>query len=259
MFNKNIFIYIAIASTIGTITSIFQFSTVEAQVDTTKEEPTTVTVKNFQFDPPSLTVPNGTKIIFNFEDAGHTVVTAIASMAEPITINNGEGDTDTLPQGEKREVTIMGKPGGVIEYECGMHGQGMAGVIRIQDGTMGGGSDMLVMTLEDWGGVFPNHADRIYNSYSEKFTVASNDIERISIDKSDSQIQDLKSSITANNFFGLNNEYGHPSDCCEIIHHSLSINMGNNGDQDSKTVYWNDAADFPGNLTKIADLIRSLH
>ena len=261
------FLVIAISTIILTTTSIFQFSTVGAQsndnsgfvVDTTVVEPTTVTVKNFEFDRPSLSVPNGTKVIFDFQDPFHTVKTTSASMAEPITINNGEGERDAVPQGEKREVIINGSSGGMIEYECGIHGQGMIGIIRIEEGNIGGGSEMLLITLEDWGGIFPNQVDRVYNSYSGKFTVASNDIERISIDTSDSQIQDLKSNITGNNFFGLNNEYGHPSDCCDIIHHTLSISMGNNGGQDSKTVYWNDAADFPGNLTKIASLIRSLH
>src|SRR3712207_6626146 len=100
------------------------------------------------------------------------------------------------------------------------------------------GLDMLVITLEDWGGIFPNQVERIYNSYSEMFTTAHSDVERISIDKHDSQMQDLKSNITANNFFGLKYEYGHPSDCCDMIHHTLSISMGNFGGQDSKTVYW---------------------
>ena len=259
---------IAISATIGVITSTFQFSTIEAQsnntsslVNTTGVESTTVTVKNFEFDPHILTVSNGAKITFDFQDPFHTVMTTSVSMADPITINNGEGDSDPVPEGEKREVTINGQPGGVIEYQCGIHGPSMSGTIHIEEGAMGEvGSDMLVLTLEDWGGVFPNHEDRIYNSYSEVFTVASNDIERISIDTSDSQIQDLKSNITGNNFFVLNNEYGNPSDCCDIIHHTLSISMGkNDGGQDSKTVYWNDAADFPGALTKIASLVRSLH
>lgn len=121
------------------------------------------------------------------------------------------------------------------------------------------GSDMLVLTLEDWGGIFPNHVDRIYNSYSGILTIAHNNIKQISIDKSDSQIQDLRSNITTNNFFGLNNEYGQPSDCCDLIHHTLSISMGNIGSQDSKTVYWNDGATFPENLTKIASMVRNLH
>ncbi len=256
MDNKNIFLVIAISGIIGTTTSMFQFSSVEAQ---SIAQPPTVTVKNFEFDNPSLTVPNGTKVIFDFQDPFHTVKTTSAIEAEPITINNGGGDSDAVPQGEKREVTINGSSRGVIEYECGIHGPGMSGIIRIAAGDMGGASDTLVITLEDWGGIFPNDVDRIYNSYSEEFTVASDNIHRISIDKTDSQIQDLKGNITASNFFGLNNEYGHPSDCCDIIHHSLSISMGNNGGQDSKTVYWNDAAGFPGNLTKIASLIRSLH
>jgi len=82
------------------------------------------------------------------------------------------------------------------------------------------GSHMFVITLEDWGGIFPNHVDRIYNSYSGMLTIAHDNVEQISIHKYDSQIQNLKSNITANNFFGLNYEYGHPSDCCDLIHHT---------------------------------------
>jgi hypothetical protein len=90
-------------------------------------------------------------------------------------------------------------------------------------------------------------------------TISHEDVERISINKYDTQIQNLKSNITTNNFFGLDSKYGNPSDCCDLIHHTLSINMGDIGGQDSKTVYWNDGVDFPKNLTKIASLIRSLH
>ena len=35
MFNKNIFLYVAIASTIGTATSIFQFNSIDAQSEQT--------------------------------------------------------------------------------------------------------------------------------------------------------------------------------------------------------------------------------
>ena len=35
MFNKNIFLYVAIASTIGTATSIFQFNSINAQSEQT--------------------------------------------------------------------------------------------------------------------------------------------------------------------------------------------------------------------------------
>ena len=261
------FLLIAISVISGIITSSFQLNTIEAKsnntfnlVNTTAGGSTTVTVENFAFEPSILTVPNGTNITFDFQNGIHTVKTISASMADPITINNG-GDFDPVGVGEQREVTINGQPGGVIHYQCGIHEALMSGTIRIEEGAIGEvGSDMLTITLEDWGGFIPIHEDRTYNSYSEVLTIASDEINRISIDKADSQIQDLKDNITANNYFGLNNEYGNPSDCCDIIHHTLSISMGKaDGDQDSKTVYWNDAVDFPGALTKIASLIRNLH
>ena len=144
------FLVIVISTIIGTTTSIFQYSIVEAQsndnssfVDTPIVEPIIVTVKNFAFDHPSLSLPNGTNVIFDFQDPFHTVKTTSASMADPITINNGRGDTDDVPQGEKREVTINGSSGGMIEYECGIHGPSMSGIISIEEGNMEGGSDML--------------------------------------------------------------------------------------------------------------------
>src|SRR5215217_4549216 len=110
MINKNMFLLIAISAIIGTITSTFQFSTIEAQsnntsilVNTTGVESTTVMVKNFEFDPPILTLSNGTTITFDFQDPFHTIMTTSVSMADPITINNGEDESDPVPQGEKRE------------------------------------------------------------------------------------------------------------------------------------------------------------
>jgi hypothetical protein len=266
MVNKKMFLVIAIFAIIEITTFAFEFTTIEAQsrntsspVNITEVESASLVVKNFEFDPPILTLTNSAKITFDFQDSFHSVMTTNASMADPININGGEV-SDPIPVGEKREVTIVGQPGGVIEFQCGIHGPSMSGTIRIKEGTMAEvGSDMLLLSLEDWGGDFPTRQDRIYNSYSGVLTVSSNDIERISIDKSDSQIKDLKSSITANDFFSLNNEYGNPSDCCDIVHHSMSISMGNSdGSHDSKTVYWNDAADFPGALTKIASEIKGL-
>src|SRR5574342_248863 len=136
MINKNMFLVMAISTIMGVTTSIFQYSLVEAQsndnsgfVNTTVVEPIIVTVKNFAFDHPSLSVLNGTKVIFDFQDPFHTVKKTSASMADPITINNGGGDTDDVPQGEKREVTINGSSDGMIEYECGIHGPSMSGII----------------------------------------------------------------------------------------------------------------------------------
>ncbi len=100
----------------------------------TSERPNvfTVAVIDFAFSPNSLTVPNGTTVTFDFQAPLHTVKTSRNSMADPITINNGGGDLDAVPQGQRREVTINGMAGGVIEYHCGIHGPGMSGIIRIE-------------------------------------------------------------------------------------------------------------------------------
>ena len=163
MFYKNIFLYVAIASTIGTATSIFQFNSVDAQ----------------------------------------SVETA-------------------------------------------------------------GGLDTLVITLEDWGGIADIHIDRIYNSYSETLTIVDNDVDRTSIGKHDDRIENLRSIITNSTFFDMEPKHGDPSDCCDLIHSTMSISMGSkgiNGTQNSNTVYWNDASDptITKELNKIASEVRSLH
>jgi hypothetical protein len=160
MFNKNIFLYIAIASTIGTATSIFQFNSVDAQA---------------------------------VEKAG--------------------------------------------------------------------GLDTLVITLEDWGGIAGIHIDRIYNSYSETLTIAGNDVDTTFIGKNDSRIENLRNILANSTFFNTAPKHGDPSDCCDLIHSTMSISMEINGTQNSNIVYWNDASDptIAQELNKIASEIRSLH
>lgn len=71
----------------------------------------------------------------------------------------------------------------------------------------------------------------------------------------DSKIQNLKSNITANNFFDLDYEYGHSFEYNDLIPPTLSISMSNIKGQNAKTVYFNKKADFPENLAKIGNLI----
>jgi FtsP/CotA-like multicopper oxidase with cupredoxin domain/plastocyanin len=92
----------------------------------------TVVVRNNSFNPNSLTVSAGTTVTFDFQGSPHTVKTvATTGGATPITINNGGGDLDAVPQGQQRIVMIMGNPGGQIQYQCGIHGPAMAGTINI--------------------------------------------------------------------------------------------------------------------------------
>ena len=160
MFNQNIFLYIAIASTIGTATSIFQFNSVDAQ------------------------------------------------SVQPFI-----------------------------------------------------GPNTLVITLENWGGIAGIHIDRIYNSYSETLTIADNNVETTFIDKNDNRIDNLRNIIANSAFFTMGPKHGDPSDCCDLIHSTMSISMGINGTQNSNTVYWNDASDptIAKELNKIASEVRSLH
>ncbi|HEX2409383.1 MAG TPA: hypothetical protein VHJ38_19440 [Nitrososphaeraceae archaeon] len=128
MFNKNILLYVAILSTIGTATSIFQFNSVDAQ------------------------------------------------SVEPLV-----------------------------------------------------GSNTLVITLENWGGIAGIHIDRIYNSYSETLTIADNDVDRTFISKNDNRINDLRNIIANSNFFSMGPKHGDPSDCCDLIHSTMSMSMGSKG------------------------------
>jgi hypothetical protein len=126
------------------------------------------------------------------------------------------------------------------------------------------GSNTLVMTLENWGGIAGIHIDRIYNSYSETLTIADNDVDRTFISKNDNRINDLRNIIANSNFFSMGPKHGDPSDCCDLIHSTMSISMGSkgiNGTQNSNTVFWNDATDptIAQQLNKIASAIRNLH
>ena len=126
------------------------------------------------------------------------------------------------------------------------------------------GLDTLVITLENWGGIAGIHIDRVYNSYSETLTIADNDVDRTFISKNDNRINDLRNIIANSNFFSMGPKHGDPSDCCVLIHSTMSISMGSkgiNGTQNSNTVFWNDATDptIAQQLNKIASEVRSLH
>ena len=123
------------------------------------------------------------------------------------------------------------------------------------------GPNTLVITLENWGGIAGIHIDRIYNSYSETLTIADNDVDRTFISKNDNRIENLRNIISNSDFFNMDPKHGDPSDCCDLIHSTMSISMGTNGTQNSNTVFWNDATDpaIAQQLNKIANEVRSLH
>jgi plastocyanin len=78
-----------------------------------------------------MTVASGTEIAFNFQESNHTVVTSAHPGASQITINNGGGDFDGVPIGQIRKVIVTGSSGGMIQYNCGIHGPSMDGTITI--------------------------------------------------------------------------------------------------------------------------------
>lgn len=92
----------------------------------------TVVIDGFAFTPPSIIVPPGTVVTFDFVEAQHTVITvSTTGAAVGIEINNGGGPADAVPAGDLRTVTISGNPGDQINYQCGIHGAGMSGTIII--------------------------------------------------------------------------------------------------------------------------------
>ena len=94
--------------------------------------PNTVVVTDFKFAPSNISVPSGSSITFDFQAPAHTVTTVSTSGgAMAIEINNGGGSVDAIPAGQKRPVMVMGGAGGVIKYECGIHGAAMSGEIQL--------------------------------------------------------------------------------------------------------------------------------
>jgi len=89
-------------------------------------------VNHAMFSPHDLSVPSGSRVVFDFQEAFHTVVFDMPTNAtKSSNINNGAADTDAVPVGQKRTITVTGNPGGQIPYHCGIHGPGMNGIIHI--------------------------------------------------------------------------------------------------------------------------------
>lgn len=92
----------------------------------------TVVVDGFAFTPSVLNVASGTSVTFDFKEADHTVTTtATTGAAAGIELHNGGGPLDAVPAGTLRTATVTGNPGDSINYICGIHGAGMAGLINI--------------------------------------------------------------------------------------------------------------------------------
>lgn len=96
----------------------------------------TVVVKNTAFTPNALAVAPGTVVVFDFQEANHTVMTTANVNADPINISQNHppgafNPVDAVVAGTQRSVTITGNVGGTINYECGIHGAFMSGTISI--------------------------------------------------------------------------------------------------------------------------------
>ena len=93
--------------------------------------PTIITVRDFTFTPSSVSVPAGSQVTFDFQQGTHTVQNVSTNNATAININNGGGNLDAVPAGQQRTVTINGSAGGQINFQCGIHGASMSGVIHL--------------------------------------------------------------------------------------------------------------------------------
>jgi plastocyanin len=83
-------------------------------------EPTTaeITIRNFEFEPPTLTVKTGTTVtVRNADDTPHT-----------ITADDGSFDTGSIEGGETATFTVQGS--GTVKYHCGIHNY-MTGAIQV--------------------------------------------------------------------------------------------------------------------------------
>lgn len=110
--------------------AVFQAATL-ACPDDSVQNPLTVVVTNNKFTPESLVVPVNSTVTFDFQGFPHTVMTVTATNATAIAVDSGGGPFDAIPAGQKRTVTITGSPGGIIKYQCGIHGSQMPGEIRL--------------------------------------------------------------------------------------------------------------------------------
>jgi FtsP/CotA-like multicopper oxidase with cupredoxin domain len=106
----------------------------------TTAPPNTVVVKNFAFTPNMLAVPSGTTVIFDFQESPHSVTTTTHTGASnAIEINGGPGGNNPAnagtpvpwPPNVQKSVMVTGNPGDMINYQCGIHGAAMAGMVQI--------------------------------------------------------------------------------------------------------------------------------
>jgi len=85
-------------------------------------------------------VPSGTIVNFDFQEAFHTVTTVSHTGASnSIEINGGPGGNNPanagtpvpVPPTGVRAVPVTGNPGDTINFQCGIHGAFMSGMITI--------------------------------------------------------------------------------------------------------------------------------
>jgi FtsP/CotA-like multicopper oxidase with cupredoxin domain/plastocyanin len=96
-------------------------------------QPGTVVVDNLAFTPSVLAVAPGSTVTFDFQEDFHTVVTTSVNppTVSSVTVTGPGGPTDPIPSGQTRSVVVTGPSGGVINYQCGIHGAAMTGVIQL--------------------------------------------------------------------------------------------------------------------------------
>jgi plastocyanin len=82
-----------------------------------------VAIRDFAFDPASVSVPTTARIVFTNEDAAsHSIAWADGAPTSP-----------ALGKGASTERGFSGVPAGTLAYVCGIHGASMSGEIIIDD------------------------------------------------------------------------------------------------------------------------------
>ncbi len=77
-----------------------------------------IRIVNFAFDPPAVTVPIGTTVVWRLVEGYHTVVSADFRLNSPILEQVGDSYTYTFTKV------------GVYDYVCGVHPE-MVGVVQV--------------------------------------------------------------------------------------------------------------------------------
>lgn len=107
---KNVLIAGAVLIVVGTLVYFYIPTKNSTSLATTPTSVATVSIKNYSFDPPILTVKAGTKVTWiNDDSAQHTVTSDSGNSINSANIASGKSSSFTFTQT------------GTIKYHCNIH------------------------------------------------------------------------------------------------------------------------------------------